>query len=328
MSYISVKSLSKSFPYYRKASGLKASIKNLWSREEHYKEVVKSLSFDIEQGEIVAFIGPNGAGKTTTMKMLSGILHPTSGQATIMGYTPWERQKSFKMRFSIVMGQKQQLWSDLPAIDSFELNKRIYEIEETAFNNTLGELSEILNVRHLLDIQVRRLSLGERMKMELIAAMLHRPDVIFLDEPTLGLDFLSQRAILSFLKTLSQERQTTMLLTSHNMVDISTLCDRALVIQNGGLVYSGELNDLNTVVGAKRHLHIYTHSPVSPSDFKAYGEIVQSGPNEIIIEVSKPESNAILSKILTQADVADINIKEPPLDDSLQRLYTTMKVSA
>ncbi|MEJ2763304.1 ATP-binding cassette domain-containing protein [Photobacterium sp. MCCC 1A19761] len=328
MAYISAHQLGKEFFYYRKQSGLMASLKNLWGREQLSKQVVRDLSFEIEQGEIVAFIGPNGAGKTTTMKMLSGILHPSTGHARVMGYVPWEREKAFKLKFSIIMGQKQQLWPDLPAIDSFELNKRIYEIEDRAYQQMLGELSEILNVRHLLDIQVRRLSLGERMKLELIAALLHQPEVIFLDEPTLGLDFLSQRAILAFLKTLAEEKRTTMLLTSHNMVDIATLCQRGIVISGGQLVYDGSLEALGDVVGAKRHLHVYSHTPIEKQAFAQYGRIIAADRNEIVVEISKAQSQTILARVLAQADVADIKIKEPPLEHCLESLYLAQKVPA
>ncbi|UTV26935.1 ABC transporter ATP-binding protein [Photobacterium atrarenae] len=328
MAYISAHQLGKEFFYYRKQSGLMASLKNLWGREQLSKLVVRDLSFEIEQGEIVAFIGPNGAGKTTTMKMLSGILHPSTGHARVMGYVPWAREKAFKRKFSIIMGQKQQLWPDLPAIDSFELNKRIYEIKDRAYQQTLGELSEILNVRHLLDIQVRRLSLGERMKLELIAALLHQPEVIFLDEPTLGLDFLSQRAILAFLKTLAEEKRTTMLLTSHNMVDIATLCQRGIVISGGQLVYDGSLEALGDVVGAKRHLHVYSHTPIEKQVFAQYGRIIAADRNEIVIEISKAQSQTILARVLAQADVADIKIKELPLEHCLESLYLAQKVPA
>jgi ABC-2 type transport system ATP-binding protein len=201
MPVISVSSLSKSYSYYEKKRGLGESFKNLFFRKKLFKEAVKCISFDIDSGECVGFIGPNGAGKTTTLKMLSGILYPSSGKASVLGFVPWERKKGFKMSFSLVMGQKSQLFWDLPAIESFYLNKTIYEIDDTKYKKTLGELTELLDVRDLLTIQVRRLSLGERMKMELIASLLHHPKVLLLDEPTIGLDVLSQKRVRDFFKS-------------------------------------------------------------------------------------------------------------------------------
>ena len=189
---IVVKHLSKSFDYYKKELGLKNSVRNLFHREKLVKAAVRNISFEVAEGEIVGFLGPNGAGKTTTLKMLSGIVYPTQGQASVLGFTPWERKKAFKMQFAIVMGQKNQLWWDLPANESLYLNKCIYEIEDREYQATLDELTELLDVKDLLSVQVRRLSLGERMKMELVAALLHKPRLIFLDEPTIGLDILSQ----------------------------------------------------------------------------------------------------------------------------------------
>jgi ABC-2 type transport system ATP-binding protein len=321
MSVIQVENLGKTFSYYRKSSGLRASIKNLWSRQAEYKEAVSNVSFNVEKGEIVGFLGPNGAGKTTTMKILSGILHPTTGTAKVMGYCPWERQREFKMRFSIVMGQKQQLWPDLPAIDSFTLNQHIYEITPHHFKQRVDKLSEILNVGHLLEVQIRRLSLGERMKMELIAALLHQPDVVFLDEPTLGLDFLSQKAILSFLQELASEQQTTMLLTSHNMTDISTLCKRALVIREGQLIYDGGIDQLNTSLGGYRRIRIKTDNTMKRSAIEVHGKLLEFSENEALLEVPEKLSRQVLGELMSSLELIDIHVEEQPLDVSLERLY-------
>jgi ABC-2 type transport system ATP-binding protein len=213
-------------------------------REKLIKEAVKSISFNVEPGEIVGFIGPNGAGKTTTLKMLSGILFPTSGTATVGGFVPWERKKAFKMNFSIVMGQKTQLNWDLPALESFNLNKCIYEVEDAEYKKTIGELIDLLEVEPLLRKQVRRLSLGERMKMELIAALVHRPKIIFLDEPTIGLDFMSQKTVREFIKQYNEKTGATILLTSHYMGDIESLCKRAIIINDGNIIYDGNLSDI------------------------------------------------------------------------------------
>lgn len=326
MSVIQVENLGKTFAYYRKSSGLRASLKNIWSRKKEYCAAVSDVSFEINRGEIVGFLGPNGAGKTTTMKMLSGILHPSQGYASVMGYCPWKREKAFKMRFSILMGQKQQLWPDLPAIDSFTLNKHIYEIDDQAFKQRVSKLSEILNVSHLLDIQVRRLSLGERMKMEIIASLLHQPDVVFLDEPTIGLDFVSQRAILTFLQELAQEQQTTILLTSHNMTDISTLCKRVLVIQHGQLILDDSIDKLSTMLGGYRRFRVKFQQTLTADTFTDCGQLLNLSNNEALLEVKEEHSQAILQELLKRTQFSDIKIEGQPLEVSLERLYQQDKV--
>lgn len=207
MPIVQVTNLSKVYEFYRKQPGLWNSIKSLFHREKLFTHAVKDISFTIDEGEFVGFLGPNGAGKTTTLKMLSGILYPTSGEANVLGHTPWKRQPQFQKQFALVMGQKNQLWWDLPAMESFILNKEIYEVSDTKFRETLDELSELLDIKHLLDVQVRKLSLGERMKCELVAALLHSPKVLFLDEPTIGLDVVSQNNIREFLKKYNKEKK-------------------------------------------------------------------------------------------------------------------------
>ncbi len=246
---IHVSGLSKTYTYFEQEEGVRRGLRALLRREKLYKEAVRGVSFDVAPGEIVGFIGPNGAGKTTTLKMLCGILYPTGGEARVMGYVPWERRKDFKMRFSIVMGQKAQLWFDLPAADSLRLNQVIYEISEGDYRQRVGELCEMLDVAHLLKIQVRRLSLGERMKFELIAALLHRPEVLFLDEPTIGLDLTAQMAIRVFLKEYNRQTGATIMLTSHYMRDIEDLCERAVLIHSGEILFDDRLANLNAVIG-------------------------------------------------------------------------------
>ena len=270
---IKVENLSKSFSYYKKEVGIKNSVKNLFHRERLIKNAVNNISFEIEEGEVVGFLGPNGAGKTTTLKMLSGILYPTSGNATVMGYVPWERKKEFKMNFSIVMGQKNQLWWDLPACESLHLNKYIYELDDKAFQSTLDELVELLDVKDLLNVQVRRLSLGERMKLEIIAALIHKPKVILLDEPTIGLDIISQKKIREFLKYYNTQTKTTIILTSHYMNDIEDMCKRSIIINQGSVVYDDDLSHVNELFNQTKLIKLQLSEPVDKSVLEGFGEV-------------------------------------------------------
>lgn len=279
------------------------------------------LSFDINEGEIVGFLGPNGAGKTTTLKMLSGILHPSDGEASVLGYTPWERKKEFKRQFSIVMGQKNQLWWDLPASDSFELNKLIYDLDDTEYKRTLDELVELLGVGEQLHVQVRRLSLGERMKMELIASLLHRPKVILLDEPTIGLDIISQSKIRQFFKTYNQTYNTTILLTSHYMRDIEDLCSRTMIINHGQLVYDGDLKSVNDVIGSWKLLKIQLSAPVSELSLNGYGKIRSRSELEVVFELSKHDVLRKSKEILDHLPVIDFTIEDIPLEEGIAILY-------
>lgn len=297
VSTIEVKSLSKEFDYYKKEQGLKGSFNNFFNRKKLTKKAVNSISFSVEEGEIVGFLGPNGAGKTTTLKMLSGILYPTSGEANIMGYVPWERKNAFKKEISIVMGQKNQLWWDLPANESMYLNKRIYDISDSDYNKRIDEMAEILDVKNLLDIQVRRLSLGERMKMELMAALIHHPKVLFLDEPTIGLDIISQRKIRDFLKYYNQEKKTTILLTSHYMDDIEALCKRSIVITKGEVVFDDEISKINKIIGNKKRLKLHLSKMEEENFYKKYGTIIEKNEDFVTLEIDKNNSRDITSKI-------------------------------
>ncbi|MFD1991247.1 ATP-binding cassette domain-containing protein [Paenibacillus nicotianae] len=321
MSAITLNQLSKTFEYYKKEPGLRKSFSNLFKREKLHKEAVIDLSFDIDEGEIVGFLGPNGAGKTTTLKMLSGILHPSDGEASVLGYTPWERKKEFKRQFSIVMGQKNQLWWDLPASDSFELNKLIYDLDDTEYKRTLDELVELLGVGEQLHVQVRRLSLGERMKMELIASLLHRPKVILLDEPTIGLDIISQSKIRQFFKTYNQTYNTTILLTSHYMRDIEDLCSRTMIINHGQLVYDGDLKSVNDVIGSWKLLKIQLSAPVSELSLNGYGKIRSRSELEVVFELSKHDVLRKSKEILDHLPVIDFTIEDIPLEEGIAILY-------
>jgi ABC-2 type transport system ATP-binding protein len=321
MPIITVDRLSKSFDYYKKELGLKSSFKNLFYREKLTKEAVRQISFCIEPGEMVGFLGPNGAGKTTTLKMLSGILHPASGDARVLGYTPWERKKAFKMQFAIVMGQKAQLWWDLPANESLYLNKTIYEIDDRTYRSTLAELTELLDVKDLLSVQVRRLSLGERMKMELIAALIHKPQLIFLDEPTIGLDIISQKKIRQFLRYYNQEKHATVILTSHYMQDIEDLCRRAIIINQGRLVFDGELARVNDLFAGSKIIRLQLSETVTASDLSAFGTLKEHGEFSATLEVPradlKPRSQAILDRL----PVVDFTIEDIPIEEGIALLY-------
>src|SRR5438105_11465595 len=243
MAVIEVQGLTKSFRTYKKKPGLSGAVRGLFHREYATTVAVKDVSFSIEEGELVGFLGPNGAGKTTTLKMLSGLLYPTHGAAKVLGYVPWERDDGYRRQFALLLGQKNQLWWDLPARESLELNSKIYGIPRKAFESTVEQMTVLLDVKDKLNVMVRELSLGERMKMELIASLLHQPRVLFLDEPTIGLDVVSQKKVREFLRFHNAAQKTTILLTSHYMADIQELCDRVIIIDHGTIFFDGALGE-------------------------------------------------------------------------------------
>jgi len=240
---IDVRHLSKTFRVAHKEPGIRGAIKGLFSRTYRQVQAVRDIHFTIKEGELVGFLGPNGAGKTTTLKMLSGLLHPSTGEATVLGHVPWKRERSFQKQLTMVMGQRTQLWWDLPAWDSFLLNKEIYEIPKTQFDETVKELSSLLEIEDLLEVPVKKLSLGQRMKAELACSLLHRPRVLLLDEPTIGLDVLMQQKVREFIRAYNQRYKATILLTSHNMEDVSELCSRLILINHGRILFDGSLPD-------------------------------------------------------------------------------------
>lgn len=318
---IEVVNLKKSYDYYEKEQGFKNSVKNIFHRKKLIKEAVKGISFQVGGNEIVGFIGPNGAGKTTTLKMLSGILYPTSGMALVGGYIPWERKKQFKMNMSIVMGQKSQLNWDLPAIESFHLIKCIYEIGDKEYGRNLEELVEVLDAKDLLKVQVRRLSLGERMKVELIGSLLHKPKVVFLDEPTIGLDFLSQKSIREFIKAYNQENNATIILTSHYMKDIESLCNRTMLINRGNVVYDGNLTDISGILNQHKIIKLQFSQNVAEKDINTYGNILQYDGIHAQLEVEKQELKEIAKRMLEYLPVLDLNVEDLPIEDVIASLY-------
>lgn len=319
---IEVNRLTKTYTYYKKQAGLMGSFKSLFHREKLYTHAVKNISFQVEQGELVGFLGPNGAGKTTTLKMLSGILYPSGGEAKVLGYTPWERKREYQKQFSIVMGQKNQLWWDLPAMDSFLLNKEIYEVPEAQFKYTLNELMDILDVRDIVDVQVRKLSLGQRMKCELIAALLHNPKVLFLDEPTIGLDVVSQQAIRDFIKRYNETWKTTILLTSHYMEDVEELCKRVVIIDAGQIMYDGLLQTLIDKYADYKVLTITFTKAIKETDFASMGVVREFSSRRVVLAVEDENVKKVATKILKDMPVDDLLIDEMGVDEVIRRIFT------
>ena len=321
---ISVQKLSKTFHVHRKSPGLLGSLRALVRRETTAKPAVREVSFQVQAGEIVGLIGANGAGKTTLVKMLAGIIHPTSGEARVLGFNPWERDDRFRAQIALVMGQKAQLWWDLPAADDFLLLKEIYRIPDAEYRRQLDYLVGVLDVGKEMNVQVRQLSLGERMKMELIATLLHNPRVVFLDEPTIGLDLTAQRAIRDFLLHYREAHQPAMLLTSHYMEDIEQLCRRILIMREGELVYDGSLETVmrtyadHKVVTAR--LLPTAGTPHSPPELQALGKILGFGPDRIQIQVPRDRVAQAAGYLLRQYPVGDLTIEEPEIGTVIERI--------
>lgn len=323
MPIVEVKNLSKSYEFYKKQPGLWASFKGLFGREKLFVEAVKNISFNLEEGELVGFLGPNGAGKTTTLKILSGILHPSSGQASVLGFTPHERQKEYQRQFALIMGQKSQLWWDLPAMESFVLNKEIYEVSDKDFKENLDELVNVLDVKDILDVPVRKLSLGQRMKCELIAALLHKPKVLFLDEPTIGLDVVAQKNIRDFIKKYNQEQKTTIILTSHYMDDIKELCKRVVIIDHGIIVYDGLLEELIKKYAPYKMLKItFNDGDIRKEALEKYGLVQKISSYSAEIEVERERVKEIATEILSsELAVDDILINEVDIDEIIRKMF-------
>ena len=322
MAIIEVHQLAKHYQVFRKNAGWSASIAGLFHREYNTVRAVKEVSFQIERGEMVAFLGPNGAGKTTTLKLLSGLIYPTSGTATVLGYIPWQRCNAYRKRFALVMGQKNQLWWDLPAQESFILHREIYDIEPVPFQRRLDELTDLLEVRQLIKQPVRELSLGERMRMELIASLLHSPEVLLLDEPTIGLDVVSQRKVQGFLRHYQAEQQMTVLLTSHYMKDVEALCRRAIIINEGEIKHDGPLADIVDRFSSVKQIHLQFAGNEIPVDLERYGKVIDQVPPRVKLEVPRQELPTILAALLDRYAIEDVGVQERPLEDAIAQLFS------
>ncbi len=321
MPIIEVAGLTKTYRVVMKKEGFLGAVRGLVRRQ--YKEVraVEDVSFSIEPGEMVAFLGPNGAGKTTTLKMLSGLIYPTRGSARVLGFVPWERADVFRRRFALVMGQKNQLWWDLPAADSFQLHREIYSLPTDQFNQTVGELTEMFGVGDLIRQPVRELSLGERMKMELIAALLHRPQLLLLDEPTIGLDVVAQVTIQKCLKEYNAHRGVTMLLTSHYMRDVEALCPRVLVITHGRLIYDGALSGITEQFGNSKLVKLLFPGETTPDGLEMYGEVTERAGPSASLKVERTRVPEVLGAILERYTVLDMSVQDPPLDQVIAKVF-------
>jgi ABC-2 type transport system ATP-binding protein len=323
MPIIEVNGLTKTFRTYKKQPGFAGAVRGLIHRKYEQTVAVKDVSFKVEEGELVGFLGPNGAGKTTTLKMLSGLLYPTSGEARVLGFTPWERNDGYRRQFALLLGQKNQLWWDLPANESLELNAKIYGIAPEDFRRTVDEMTALLNVRDKLNVMVRELSLGERMKMELIASLLHQPKVLFLDEPTIGLDVISQKTVREFLRTHNATRKTTILLTSHYMADIQELCRRVIIIDHGKIFFDGKLDDVIDRFANFKIITIACESGANCSSEKLqkYGEVIEQTPAHIKLKVVRDRVIPVCKALLDELPVSDIDIQEVPIEDVIRQIF-------
>ncbi|HEY5730154.1 MAG TPA: ATP-binding cassette domain-containing protein [Anaerolineales bacterium] len=319
---ITVEQLSKTYKVPEREGGFGAAVKSFFKRKYKDVEAVKKVDFNIEQGEIVGFLGPNGAGKTTTLKMLSGLLHPTGGKATVLGYTPWELKQDYLRSMTLVMGQRNRLSWDIPAADSFLLGQAIYRIPDNEYKATYKELNELLELEPLMKKPVRNLSLGERMKCEIAAGLLHRPKVLFLDEPTIGLDISGQVKIREFLREYNKRTGATILLTSHYMADVTALCERIIIIHHGQLKYDGGINNLSRRIAPFKLIGV-TLGEVNGKDLSQYGEPVQNEEDaeKSFIQVKAEDVTKVTSRMLSDLPIHDITITDPPIEDVIERAF-------
>ena len=301
------------------------AVKGLVRRQHELTKAVADISFAVDEGELIGFLGPNGAGKTTTLKMLSGLLVPTSGDAKVLGYTPWERKDGYRRQFALLLGQKNQLWWDLPARESLELNAKIYGISPETFERIVNEMTELLDVRPKLNVMVRELSLGERMKMELIASLIHQPKVLFLDEPTIGLDVISQKTMREFLRHHNETKKTTIVLTSHYMADIQELCKRVVIIDHGKIFFDGRLEEIIDRFADFKVITIQCEGPIAcpPQRLESFGEIVEQSAAEVKLKVKRSRVISVCKSLLDELPVSDIDIQEVPIEDIIRKIFSS-----
>jgi ABC-2 type transport system ATP-binding protein len=323
---VSVQNLSKTYRVHEREAGAAASVCSLFYRQ--YKEVraVEGICFDVQPGEIVGFLGPNGAGKTTTLKMLAGLLHPTDGAARVLGRVPWKRERDLLQNISLVMGNRNQLLWDIPAMDSFRVNQAIYDIPEHAFKSTLDELVQLLDLAPLLKKPVRGLSLGERMKCELAAALLHRPPVLFLDEPTLGVDVTMQNRIRQFVADHNQRHGATIMLTSHYMADVTALCKRVIVIHKGQLLYDGDLESLADRIAPFKLVRVDVEDATYAERVADYGEVIEKEGVKVALRLPRAETSRVVAHLLADLPITDLTVEDPPIEEVIDQIFQEAKV--
>jgi ABC-2 type transport system ATP-binding protein len=316
---VRVTDLNKTFLVPERDAGLRAAVRSLVRRQHREVRAVDEISFEIAPGEVVGFLGPNGAGKTTTLKMLSGLLYPTAGEARVLGHVPSKREREFLRRITLVMGNRNQLQWDLPALDSYELNRAVYRIPREGFTALRDELIELLDVGDLVRKPVRNLSLGERMKVEIVGSLLHRPQVLFLDEPTIGLDITMQKRIRSFVAEYNRRHGATVLLTSHYMADVEALCRRVLVIHHGRLLFDGELARLGDRFAAWKTIAVDLLN--GAADLSAYGDVVERDADRVTLRVPREETARVTARLLAEQEVADLTVEDPPIEDVIELVF-------
>lgn len=322
MSVVQVKGLKKYYQVSRKAPGLWGSLKSLVYRPKETVKAVDGVSFALKEGELVGFIGPNGAGKTTTLKCLSGLLFPDEGQVRVLGFDPWQRRPEFQKQFALVSGQKSQLWWELPPLETFNLNREIYEVPKAKYTALLDELTEILEVKDVLKIQTRKLSLGQRMKCELIAALIHSPKIVFLDEPTIGLDVVMQKKIRDFIREYNRRYQATIILTSHNMNDVKELCDRVLIIDKGRLVFDGEIEEIIKKYADHKTINVVFAKEIDAKKLESIGEVKEFHFPRASISVKREAAALAAAELLQSFPVADLTLEEEKIENIIRELFT------
>jgi ABC-2 type transport system ATP-binding protein len=323
---IEVRALTKVYRTYQKEAGFWGALKGLAHRKYKETAAANNVSFTVQEGELVGFLGPNGAGKTTVLKMLSGLLFPTSGDARVLGFTPWKRQNEFKRQFALVLGQKNQLWWDLPASESLELNRVIYGLDPKQAQKTIDELTELLDVRDKLDVMVRELSLGERMKMELIAALLHQPRVLFLDEPTIGLDVVSQKKVREFLRDYTARNRITTLLTSHYMQDIEELCERVIIIDHGKVFFDGALADIIARLATYKIITLTRRKGLAEIDLAKFGEVLEKSATQVRLKIPRERIVAASRDLIGALEVDDFTVEDLPIEDIIREVFAEQEV--